>query len=154
MSLVVLSIPTILIKGNIGLQDIENGSSPSSQDYMISVLSNSFALLLVAVYFLRLIFVFKTHKHLFGSQEASVNDAHEVLDTYQENRTINFDKGSTWSKKKSIGILAVSMIGKAVVSEILVGSIEKTTEILDLGVLFVGAIVIGIAGNVPKKSLR
>ncbi len=43
---------------------------------------------------------------------------------------------------------------KAVVSEILVGSIEETIEILDLGVLFVGAIVIGIAGNVPKKSLR
>jgi hypothetical protein len=57
---------------------------------------------------LGLIFVFKTHKHLFGFQEASVNDAHEVLETYQENQTIKVDKGSTWSKKKSIGILAVS----------------------------------------------
>lgn len=49
MSLVVLSIPTILIMGNSELQDIENGSSPSSQDSMISVLSNSFAILLIAV---------------------------------------------------------------------------------------------------------
>jgi Ca2+:H+ antiporter len=56
-----------------------------------------------------------------------------------------------WSKKKAIGILAISMIGIAIISEILVGSVEDTITHFDLSVLFVGAIVIGIVGNIPEK---
>lgn len=53
--------------------------------------------------------------------------------------------------KKAIGILATSMIGIAIISEILDSTVEATITNLNLRVLFVGAIVIGIVGNVPEK---
>jgi Ca2+:H+ antiporter len=50
--------------------------------------------------------------------------------------------------KKAIGLLALSMIGVAVISEVLVGSVDEAINRFNLGVLFVGAVIVGIAGNV------
>jgi Ca2+/H+ antiporter len=44
-----------------------------------------------------------------------------------------------WSKKKSFFMLGVSMMGVIVVSEILVGSVEKTSKEFGFGEMFVGA---------------
>jgi Ca2+:H+ antiporter len=44
------------------------------------------------------------------------------------------------------------MAGVIVVSEILVGSVEATTEEFGFGELFVGAIIVGIVGNAAEHS--
>lgn len=44
------------------------------------------------------------------------------------------------------------MIGVAIISEILVGSVEETIKHFNLGVLFVGAIIVGITGNVTEHT--
>jgi Ca2+:H+ antiporter len=38
------------------------------------------------------------------------------------------------------------------IGEILVGSVEETIKHFNLGILFVGAIIVDIAGNVPEKT--
>ena len=56
------------------------------------------------------------------------------------------------SKKRSVGLLALSMIGVAILSEVLVGSVEETIKRSNLGTLFVGIIIVGIAENVPEHT--
>ncbi len=153
MALGILSIPTILIFGNLGLVDINLENQIHSNNFMVMVLGSSFAILLLAIYFLGLIFTFKTHRHLFSFQSTDIEEGQTRL-SEQENSTITTPSPDTiqmWSKKKAIGILAISMIGIAIISEILVGSVEDTITHFDLSVLFVGAIVIGIVGNIPEK---
>lgn len=154
MALGILSIPTILIFGNFGSVDTNSSNQTANNNYMVMVLGSSFAVLLLAIYFLGLIFTFKTHRHLFSFQTTDTEEEGQTRLSEQENLTIKAPSPDTiqmWSKKKAIGLLAISMIGIAIISEILVGSVEDTITHLDLSVLFVGAIVIGIVGNIPEK---
>jgi Ca2+:H+ antiporter len=122
---------------------------------MVTTLTHSFAFLLIAVYILGLFFTFKTHKHVFSFPSDTTN-SNEIVSLNMENEGAKVKTSSDfklWTKKKSIGILAINMIGITIISEILVGSVEETISNLDLGITFIGAIVIGIAGNVPEKVI-
>ncbi len=57
-----------------------------------------------------------------------------------------------WDKKKAFFMLAISMVGVVVISEILVGSVEETSKQFGFGEVFVGAIIIGIVGNAAEHS--
>lgn len=158
LAVAVLSIPTILLFGDqlIVEKNLSDVLGPPTS--MVTALTNSFAFILVSIYILGLLFTFKTHKHIFSfssevpnvsetvttNQDLNVNESHERKPDVPINSHI-------WSKKKAIGILAISMIGITIISEILVGTVEETITHLELGILFVGAIVIGIAGNIPEK---
>ena len=104
----------------------------SENEQNIQLLSDSLAIILLVVYVLGIIFTFFTHKHLFSQVDSiQAGGKEEVHATH-------------WSKKKSFLLLAASMVGVIVVSEILVGSVEETGEQLGFGELFVGAIIVGI----------
>jgi Ca2+:H+ antiporter len=121
---------------------------------MTFVLSNFFAILLIIMYILSLIFTFRTHSSLFSSQLSSSNETNieSFIGSRDETKVAEkTDSFQLWSKKKSIGLLAISMIGITIISQILVSNVEETISTFNLGVLFVGAIVIGIVGNVPEK---
>jgi Ca2+:H+ antiporter len=124
-----LAIPTIL--ANTVLSTLE------SQEQM-QLLSDALAFILLIVYILGIVFTFITHKHLFTPPE-SANDVQE-------------SHGTHWSKKKSFLLLAASMAGVIVVSEILVASVETTSKEFGFGELFVGAIIVGIVGNAAEHS--
>jgi Ca2+:H+ antiporter len=113
----------------------------SGNDEGIQLLSDSLAVILLLVYVLGIIFTFFTHKHLFSHADSETADGHkeEV-------------HASHWSKKKAFLLLAASMGGVILVSEILVGSVEATGEQLGFGELFVGAIIVGIVGNAAEHS--
>jgi Ca2+:H+ antiporter len=72
----------------------------------------------------------------------------------EENNNHNIDTITTkhWDKKRAFFMLAISMVGVVVVSEILVGSIEETSKQFGFGEVFVGAIIIGIVGNAAEHS--
>ena len=114
----------------------------SENEQNIQLLSDSLAIILLIVYVLGIIFTFFTHKHLF-SQADAIRAKAEVEEEVH---------ASHWSKKKSFLLLAASMVGVIVVSEILVGSVEETGEQLGFGELFVGAIIVGIVGNAAEHS--
>ncbi|HEV8386215.1 MAG TPA: calcium/proton exchanger [Nitrososphaera sp.] len=113
----------------------------SGNEQNIQLLSDSLAIILLIVYILGIIFTFFTHKHLFSQADA-----------IQSNGREEEVHPTRWSKKKAFLLLAASMAGVIVVSEILVGSVEETGEQLGFGELFVGAIIVGIVGNAAEHS--
>lgn len=127
LAIIGLAVSTIL--ASTILSPLEN---------QVQVLSDALAFILLIVYILGIVFTFITHKHLFTPPETA--------EGIQESR------GTHWSKKKSFLLLAVSMAGVIVVSEILVASVETTGEELGFGQLFVGAIIVGIVGNAAEHS--
>ena len=65
ISITILSIPTILILGNLTVTEASTENQMDSTNFMVMILSNSFAILLLSVYVLSLFFTFRTHKDLF-----------------------------------------------------------------------------------------
>ena len=55
-----------------------------------------------------------------------------------------------WSVQKSLYIMTIAVVGLAIMSEFLVGSLEAATEIFGLTEFFVGIIVVPIIGNVAE----
>ncbi len=97
-------------------------------------LSLEFAVLLLIIYGLSLFFTLKTHKDYFtGELEA---EAH----------------GPVWSMGKSFGILGGATAAIAVVSEILVASVEHAAQAFGMSSIFVGVIVVAIVGNAAEHS--
>jgi Ca2+:H+ antiporter len=129
LAIIGLAVPTILATTIL---------SPSENQGQVQLLSDALAFILLIVYILGIVFTFITHKHLFTPPETTedVQESH----------------GTHWSKKKSFLLLAASMVGVIVVSEILVASVETTGEELGFGQLFVGAIIVGIVGNAAEHS--
>ncbi len=129
LAIIGLAVPTILASTIL---------SPSENQGQVQLLSDALAIILLIVYILGIVFTFVTHKHLFTPPET----AEDIQESH----------GTHWSKKKSFLLLAASMAGVIVVSEILVASVETTGEELGFGQLFVGAIIVGIVGNAAEHS--
>lgn len=109
--------------------------SPTAQlvEYDASVESLSLiasGILLVA-YVAGLFFSLKTHRDLFNPEHSDAVD-------------------EAWSVRKSVIVLAVAGVLVALMSEILVGSIEQTAEKIGLSEFFIGAIVVAIVGNAAE----
>lgn len=102
-------------------------------------LSLAIAVVLFVTYLLWLVFMLLTHKELFGGQPA------------QENGDTQGDK-TAWPVTTSIGILVISTIVVAIISEFLVSSVEPTTQRLGLTEVFVGVIIVAIIGNAAEHS--
>lgn len=88
------------------------------------------SLLLIIAYAASLLFSLHTHKHL-----------------YQEEAQVAAPK---WSVRKSIIILFAATIGAAYMSDILVSAITPLVDTLGWTQLFIGVVVIAIAGNVGE----
>ncbi|HEY6757689.1 MAG TPA: calcium/proton exchanger [Nitrososphaera sp.] len=129
LAIIGLAVPTILATTIL---------SPSENQGQVQLLSDALAVILLIVYILGIVFTFITHKHLFTSPETA--------EDMQESH------GTHWSKKKSFLLLAASMAGVIVMSEILVASVETTGKELGFGQLFVGAVIVGIVGNAAEHS--
>jgi Ca2+:H+ antiporter len=130
LAIIGLAVPTILASTTL---------SPLENQNQVQLLSDALAIILLVVYILGIVFTFITHKHLFTPLPESADDVQESHSTY-------------WSKKKSFLLLAASMAGVVVVSEILVASVETTSKEFGFGELFVGAIIVGIVGNAAEHS--
>jgi Ca2+:H+ antiporter len=133
LALIGLAIPTIMSNTTLEGTAIESQSK-------IQILSNSVAILLLFVYVVGIFFTFFTHKYLFVSPHTNAIEESIKQDHNQ------------WSKKRSFLMLAGSMVGVIVVSEILVGSVEETGKQFGIGEMFVGAIIVGIVGNAAEHS--
>jgi Ca2+:H+ antiporter len=134
LAIIGLAIPTVLSTTILKPVEFEN-------QLKIQFLSDALAILLLSVYIAGIVFTFFTHKHLFVSPHME-----------GEHNNHNLDNSKHWDKKKAFFMLAISMVGVIVVSEILVGSVEETSKQFGFGELFVGAIIIGIIGNAAEHS--
>ncbi len=90
------------------------------------------SIILFVAYVLSLIFMLRTHQHLYAGEE---------------------EHGETsWSTRKSGLVLLGATVGVAVESEFLVGSVEHTAEQFGLSEVFVGVILVAIVGNAAEHS--
>ena len=107
----------------------------SSTDLSASVTKNlslAVASLMFLTYVASLIFIFRTHQHLYTEEVVKLK--------------------VVWSVKKSIIILTATTVTIAWLSEILVNSIKPTLAHLGWTELFVGAVVVAIIGNAAEHT--
>ncbi len=88
--------------------------------------------LLILSYVAGLVFSLRTHRHLYSAEE-------EVL-MHDE----------VWSIRKALGVLVAATAGVAVMSEVLVHSLEEAVHVLGWSELFVGVILIPVVGNAAE----
>jgi Ca2+:H+ antiporter len=131
LTVVALALPSLLeLAGNVSLPTV----SETRRHFGGSVeqVSLAVALVLIATYLAGLLFSLRTHRDLFnpgGDQEVSDN---------------------VWSVRRSVGTLAVAGVLVAVMSELLVGSIEHASHAIGVSQFFVGASVVAIVGNAAE----
>jgi Ca2+:H+ antiporter len=91
------------------------------------------AVVLLVVYGAGLVFSLRTHSDLFNPVD---EDDHVG--------------GHAWSVRRSVAMLALAGVAVAVMSEILVGSIQEASESIGLSTFFVGVIVVAVVGNAAE----
>ncbi|MBI4782157.1 MAG: calcium/proton exchanger [Oscillatoriophycideae cyanobacterium NC_groundwater_1537_Pr4_S-0.65um_50_18] len=99
----------------------------------ISHLSTTVAIVMIAVYFMTLLFSLKTHSYLYEVGVVELEEAHE--------------KPNLWLW---IGVLLLATIGVAFESEIFVGAVEEATAGLGLTPLFTGVILLPLVGGAAE----
>lgn len=108
---------------------------PQNRSFIVEEFSLLVSALLIAAYVAGLIFSLRTHKHLYMSDEGDEAPG---------------EHSTRWSKQQSIVVLLVATIGVAVMSELLVSSLEVATHTLGWSDIFVGIVVIPIIGNAAE----
>ncbi len=129
---------TLLTLGGIGLivpavfHYVAVGQDPSHE----LELSTEIAVVLFITYVLSLFFILRTHSHLYvgGAAEEGVS---------QESR---------WSTAWATIILIGATVFVALMSELLVESIEQAASALGMTDIFVGVILVAIVGNAAEHS--
>lgn len=110
-----------------------HASHPAQERLADLRVSEAVAVVLIITYGLSLLFTLKTHKWLMGG------DPHEM-------------PRRVWSVAKSVVVLAIATACIAVLSEMLVHSVQGAGSALGLGTVFVGLIIIPIIGNAAEHA--
>ncbi len=117
----------------------------------LQTLSVAVAAVLIAVYGLTLLFSMKTHSYLYEVGTAELEDGHggEVSSESHSEAEEHHEQPNVvlWG-----GILLAATILVAIMSELLVGSLEAATETLGLTPLFTGVILLPIIGNAAEHA--
>jgi len=102
----------------------------------VSALNTRVALLLLGAYVLYLVFMLRTHPHLFRSAGGD---------------PAQHDAGTAWSVPRALGSLVGASVLAAWMSEILVGAAEGTGQALGLSEAFIGLIVVAVVGGAAES---
>ncbi len=108
----------------VGAEQIDFGST-------VENLSLAVAVVLILTYLAGLYFSLRTHRDIF-------NPEYDHADAWG------------WSARRATAVLAISGVAVAVMSEVLVGSIEPAAHSLGLTEFFIGAIIVAIVGNAAE----
>jgi Ca2+:H+ antiporter len=136
LALAGLALPTIL--GMV--HQAQEGLKFSSvfQDYALETLSLAIAAVLLILYGLQIIFQFRQPQNIKAEQELDVIEAENPGD------------GPLWSQNRALGLLLASTIGIVIMSELVSASVEPFGESLGLSPLFIGVIIMPLAGAVSE----
>ncbi|MDH3252589.1 MAG: calcium/proton exchanger, partial [Ignavibacteria bacterium] len=100
-------------------------------------LSLEISVVLIITYALSLVFSLRTHRQLFGGKEPSEPGHSHV---------------PTWSIARAVTVLFVSTALIALMSEILVASVEETARTFGMTSVFIGVIIVAVIGNAAEHS--
>ncbi|HOT28925.1 MAG TPA: calcium/proton exchanger [Candidatus Ozemobacteraceae bacterium] len=96
--------------------------------------------IILITYASQLLFSLKTHVTPTGMREGTPKEQQVGIAEH------------AWSFRQALGILGVTTVIIAVLSEYMVGSIEAVREGLGLSAVFIGVIVVAIVGNAAEHS--
>jgi Ca2+:H+ antiporter len=131
LTVMALALPSVLaLVRHAGLPSVSEVRHHVGSD--IEGVSIALALVLIGTYLAGLFFSLKTHRDVFNPTAAG----EEVLDA--------------WPLRRSIVTLAVAGLLTALMSDVLVGSIEQASHDIGLSQFFVGAFVVAIVGNAAE----
>jgi Ca2+:H+ antiporter len=120
---------TFELVGGQGLPDV--GAERVDYGSTIEQLSLVVAGVLILTYVAGLYFSLKTHRDIFNPP-------------YEDDETWG------WSVRRSVWVLAAAGVAVGVMSEVLVGSIEATSQSLGLTEFFIGVVIVAIVGNAAE----
>jgi Ca2+:H+ antiporter len=98
------------------------------------------AAVLLALYVLYLLFMLKTHPHLFGSEGGGEGHAEG-----------HAGGGERWSVGRAVGTLLAASALAAWMSELLVGAAEGTGQALGMSQAFIGLVFLAIVGGAAES---
>jgi Ca2+:H+ antiporter len=116
-------------------------SDPQLIEHEIRV-SIGTGIILLLVYVLGLVFALKTHRHIFSLPPATGPEDPMGIS--------GLDGG--WTVRKSILVLLAASVGVAILSELLVGSVELAALKLGWNRVFIGVVLLAIFGNAAEHS--
>jgi Ca2+:H+ antiporter len=155
LAAIALIIPTIFHQVAATVP-VERGGWTAGREQQLSL---AIAVVLFLTYLGTLFFSLVTHKQLFAGGDEEGGEAHtsllperDVAGDVGRERTEMEEEGHQWSWRKAALILFVATAFVALISEFLVGAIERARESLGFTEVFVGVIVVAIIGNAAEHS--
>ena len=131
VTMLVLSAIALIIPAIFHM--IAGESAPVSEHRMSLLIS----VVLMVTYLLSLVFALKTHSHLYAGAEES--HGHSAVE-------------GGWSVRKSVGVLLAAAATIALMSEMLLSSVEHAGEAAGMSEVFIGVILVAIIGNAAEHS--
>jgi Ca2+:H+ antiporter len=128
-SLLVLVVIALLLPGlfNISERSVLPAAIVADLNQRLSV---GVAIVLILVYIGNLIYTFVTHRDIFAGSKS--------------------EQPAEWSMSKAIWVLIIATIGTAFEAELVSGALGEAASRLGLSPVFIGIILIAIAGNVSE----
>lgn len=133
LSVIALIIPAIF--HNLVMFHSVSTEKPMNKELELSF---EIACVLIVTYVLSLFFTLKTHKHLYVGELGKEEE--EAIGTHG------------WSRGKCLTVLLVATGFVALMSEFLVGAIDKAAKDVGMSEIFVGVILVAIIGNAAEHS--
>jgi Ca2+:H+ antiporter len=131
LSMMLLAVTSMAVPS--ALHALSGGTAPVAERQ----LSLAVALVLLATYGLYVLFMLKTHKHLFASEGGPEGHG---------------EGGPRWSVTRALVTLAAASVLAAWMSEVLVGAAEGTGHALGLSKTFVGLVFLAIVGGAAESG--
>jgi len=107
-------------------------TSGTDNPHTVEILSIVVAILLIVAYGASLVFSLWTHQHLYAREAAGYMPR--------------------WSREKAVAVLLAAMIAVALMSELVVGSIEPLIASFGWTQVFVGVILLALVGNAAEYA--
>jgi Ca2+:H+ antiporter len=137
-TLFVLAATGLIVPALLHRSYVASGVAPSAAASRLGSLSFQIAAVLATSYLLSLVFSLGTHRELLSgiTPETTPPPAHRAR----------------WSIRGALAILMAATIGVGLMSELLVGSVERAAQALGMNDVFIGLIVVAAVGNAAEHS--
>ena len=129
VSMMLLAVTSMAVPSTF--RSLSKGVATAEQSLNLAV-----AVVLVALYVLYLVFMLRTHPHLFASEGGEGGHG----------------GGERWSATRAVATLLAASVAAAWMSEVLVGAAEGTGEALGMSQAFVGLVFLAIVGGAAESG--
>jgi Ca2+:H+ antiporter len=130
VSMMLLAVTSMAVPS--AFHSFSGGTAAAARSLNVAV-----AVVLLALYVLYLIFMLRTHPHLFQGEGGGAPHA---------------EGGERWSAARAVATLLVASAAAAFMSEVLVGAAEGTGEALGMSQAFVGLVFLAIVGGAAESG--